>query len=120
MPVIALKPGYEGERMDRVENFGGNQIVYFGWDEHRMFCAAKAFPLLPSMPFAAVMENIIPEAFSQHPEFSQINWDTVEWLLNNEPFKPQMNASLESQGIDHKSLIRFKTPELKGYAGAGV
>jgi len=120
MPVFALNPGYEGERMDRVENFGGNQLVYIGWDEHRMFCAAKAFPLAPSMPFAAVMENIIPEAFSQHPEFSQINWDTAEWLLNNEPFKPQMNASLESQGVEHKALIRFKTPELKGYAGAGV
>ncbi|MEH6577183.1 MAG: phenol hydroxylase subunit P4 [Amphritea sp.] len=120
MPVYALNPGYTGERMDRVENFGGNQVVYFGWDEHRMFCAAKAFPLPPSMPFAAVMEKILPEAFGQHPEFSQINWDTAEWLLNNEPFKPQMDASLEAQGIDHKSLIRFKTPELKGYAGAGV
>jgi len=120
MPVYALKPGYTGERMDRVENFGGNQIVYFGWDEHRMFCAAKAFPLAPSMPFSAVMEQIIPEAFSQHPEFNQIDWNKVEWLLDNEPFKPQQNVSLEAQGVGHKSLIRFKTPDLKGYAGAGV
>lgn len=120
MPVYALKPDYKGERMDRVENFGGNQIVYFGWDEHRMFCAAKAFPLPPSMPFSAVMEQIIPEAFSQHPEFNQIDWNKVEWLLDNEPFKPQQDVSLEAQGVGHKSLIRFKTPDLKGYAGAGV
>ncbi|MBN1009257.1 phenol hydroxylase, partial [Amphritea sp. ZJ14W] len=35
MPVFALSPDYQGERMDRVENFHGNQIVYLGWDEHR-------------------------------------------------------------------------------------
>lgn len=120
MPVYALNPGYQGERMDRVENFHGNQVVYLGWDEHRMFCAAKAFPLPPSMPFAALIENIMPEAFGQHPEFSQINWDTAEWLLDGEPFKPQADVSLADQGVGHKSLIRFKTPELKGYQGAGV
>ncbi|WP_261832970.1 phenol hydroxylase subunit P4 [Amphritea atlantica] len=120
MPVYALNPGYQGERMDRVENFHGNQIVYLGWDEHRMFCAAKAFPLPPSMPFAALIDNIMPEAFGQHPEFSQINWDTAEWLLDGEPFKPQLEVALEDQGVGHKSLIRFKTPELTGYQGAGV
>lgn len=31
MPVIALEPGYTGEVRDRVENFHGNQLVYFGW-----------------------------------------------------------------------------------------
>ncbi|MBR9867430.1 MAG: phenol hydroxylase [Oceanospirillales bacterium] len=120
MPVYALNPGYQGERMDRVENFHGNQVVYLGWDEHRMFCAAKAFPLPPSMPFAVLIENIMPEAFGQHPEFSQINWDTVEWLLDGEPFKPLADVSLADQEVGHKSLIRFKTPELKGYQGAGV
>ena len=112
MPVYALKPDYQGERVDRVENFHGNQIVYLGWDEHRMFCAAKAFPLPPSMPFAALIDNIMPEAFGQHPEFTEINWDTAEWLLDGEPFKPQLDVSLEAQGVGHKSLIRFKTPEL--------
>ncbi|WP_428035455.1 phenol hydroxylase subunit P4 [Amphritea sp.] len=120
MPVYALNPDYQGERMDRVENFHGNQIVYLGWDEHRMFCAAKAFPLPPSMPFAAVIETIMPEAFGQHPEFKQINWDSAEWLLDGEPFKPQLDVSLEAQGVGHKSLIRFKTPELRGYQNAGV
>lgn len=120
MPVFALKPGYKGETLDRVENFDGNQIVYFGWDEHRMFCSAKAFPLPPIMPFSAVMEEIIPAAFSQHPEFEKINWETVIWMLDGESFTPALDKSLSDQGVGHKSLIRFKTPELKGYKGAGV
>ena len=106
--------------MDRQENFGDNQIVYVGWDEHRMFCAAKAFPLPPAMPFVALVESVMPEGFGQHPEFSMIDWEKVEWMLDDEPFTPEMDKSLAEQGIGHKSLIRFKTPDLKGYQCAGV
>lgn len=120
MAVRAIVPDYTGEKMDRLENFNGKQVVYFGWDEHRLFCSAKAFPLPPSMPFSAVMAEILPLAFSQHPEFEKIVWEQVSWLLNGEPFVPNMEQSLLEQGIDHKSLIRFKTPGLTGYKGAGV
>lgn len=120
MALNALKPGYTGERMDRVENFGGNQVVYLGWDEHRMFCSAKAFPLPPEMPFQALLDQIVPAGFAQHPEFELIDWDSVTWLLNGTAFTPDMSKSLIEQGIDHKSLLRFQTPGLNGYQGAGV
>lgn len=120
MPVNALKPGYTGEKMDRLENFDGNQVVYVAWDEHRMFCAAKAFPLPPSMPFAALQSEIMPAAFAQHPEFKDINWQSANWLLDGESFTPDMDKAIAEQGIGHKSLLRLQTPELKGYQGAGV
>ena len=47
MPVRAITPDYRGDIRDRRENFGGNIIVYVGWDEHLLFCAAKTFPLPP-------------------------------------------------------------------------
>jgi phenol hydroxylase P4 protein len=31
-----------------------------------------------------------------------------------------MDVALEEQGIGHKSLLRFNTPELKGFQNAGV
>lgn len=120
MPVKAITPDYKGAVLDKRENFGENQVVYVGWDHHLMFCAAFAYPVPPSMPFRALFSEVMPSTFSLHQEFEKINWDTAEWLLNGEPFIPQMDATLEEQGIGHKSLLRFHTPELKGYQGAGV
>ncbi|MDO6513297.1 MULTISPECIES: phenol hydroxylase subunit P4 [Neptuniibacter] len=120
MPIHAITPEYKGEVLDKLENFNGNQVVYVGWDHHLMFCAAFAYPLPPEMPFRALLDDVMPEAFSLHPEFSKINWDKAEWLLDGQPFIPQLNASLIDQGIGHKSLLRFQTPELKGVQEAGI
>ena len=108
------------EKLDRVENFHGNQIVYLGWDYHLMFCAPFAFPLPPDMPFGALIEEVIPGAYSQHPEFPNVDWDAAVWHLNGEPFTPDLESSLIAQGIDHKSILRFATPGLDGYKGSGT
>ena len=120
MAVAAITNNYTGERLDRVENFHGKQIVYIGWDYHLMFCAPFAFPLPPDMPFGALLEEVIPGAYSQHPEFESINWDEAAWQLNGEPFEPKNDVSLIDQGIDHKSIIRFATPGLDGIKGTGT
>ncbi|WP_299183989.1 phenol hydroxylase subunit P4 [uncultured Neptuniibacter sp.] len=120
MPVNAITPDYKGEVLDKQENFNGNQVVYVGWDHHMMFCAAFAYPVPPEMSFKTLLHEVIPEAFSLHEEFSSVNWETTEWLLDGQPFIPQMDVSLKEQGVNHKSLLRFQTPELKGFQNAGV
>lgn len=119
MAVAAITENYIGERLDRVENFHGNQVLYLGWDHHLMFCAPVALPVPPEMPFGKVVEELIPGAFSLHPEFDQIDWDSVQWHLNGEPFTPDPKATLAEQGIDHKSILRFATPGLNGIKGSG-
>ena len=120
MTVAAITDDYTGERLDRVENFHGKQVVHIGWDDHLMFCAPFAFPLPPEMPFSALLEEVIPGAFGQHRDFSQIDWTEVVWHLNGERFEPQPDKSLIDQGIDHKSIIRFATPGLNGIKGSGT
>ena len=120
MPVHAITPDYQGEVMDKRENFGDNQVVYVGWDHHLMFCAAFAYPVPPQMPFSALLNDVMPTTFAPHPEFEKVNWETAEWLLDGQPFIPQLDVALEDQGIGHKSLLRFQTPELKGFQNAGV
>lgn len=120
MPVRAITPDYKGEVKDRIENFHGNQLVYVGWDQHLMFCAAFAYPLPPEMPFRALRDEVMPEAFSLHPEWQKIDWNQTTWLLDGQPFEPRLDASLKEQGVSHKSLLRFQTPALNGYMGAGV
>ncbi len=120
MAVAAITDDYTGDRLDSVDKFHGNQLVYIGWDYHLMFCSPFAFPLPPDMPFGALIADVIPSAFSQHPDFESINWDEAQWLLNGETFEPNPEASLIDQGIDHKSVIRFRTPGLDGIQGTGT
>jgi phenol hydroxylase P4 protein len=104
---------------DAVENFHGNQLVYIDWDRHRMFSAAAAFPLPPEMPFGALLQEVIPGIWSGHPDYENLQWDSVEWILDDQPFVPNPDASLAENGIGHKSLLRFITPGLDGVDGSG-
>lgn len=118
MAVTAIG-NYVGKKADRLENYHGNLLVIIGWDKHLMVCAPMAFPLPPSMPFGAIIQNVMPMAFDQHPEYEQIDWSTAQWSLNGDQFSPDFEKSLTDNGIDHKSVIRFATPELKGIGGTG-
>lgn len=118
MPITALD-GYVDIELDAVENFHGNQVVYIDWDKHRLYCAALAFPLPPAMPFAALVQDVIPGSWGTHPLFSSIDWDAVKWILDDEEFTPVMDASLADNGIGHKSLLRFVTPGDEGIGGCG-
>ena len=119
MAVAAIVDNYTGERLDRVENFHGNQVLYLGWDHHLMMCAPVAFAVSPDTPFSKVVGELIPGAYAQHPEFDQIDWDSVQWHLNGGSFAPKPDVSLAEQGIDHKSIVRFNTPGLDGIRGSG-
>lgn len=120
MPVKAIIDNYQGPNLDAEANFGGNIVVYVGWDEHLLFCSAKAFPLPPAMSFGDFKAGVMPEGFGQHPDFAKINWDNVEWTLNGSAISPNDDQSLADLGFDHKSLLRFKTPGLNGYKNTGV
>lgn len=119
MAVQAAYPGYSSPNPDAVGNFHGNRLVYIGWDAHLMFPFAAALPLPPSMPFAALGAEVLPQAFGAHPDFERIDWDAVRWLRDGAAFTPDPNATLEQNGIGHKCLLRLVTPGLDGIGGSG-
>lgn len=118
MSVVSIGD-YPAIVKDGVENFHGNQMVIIGWDHHLMISSPMAFPLPPGMPFGALVGEVMPVAFNQHSDWEQINWDKVVWMLDNGPFTPDFDKSLEENGIGHKSVVRFKTPGLNGIDGSG-
>ena len=120
MAVLAKNPGYKGEDKDSVDKFHGNQLLYIGWDDHRMFCAPFALPLPAAMTFGDLVDKVLPTtSFTAHPDWKQIDWNTVVWQNGNTPFTPDRDKSLKENGIGHKDLIRFRTPGLVGIAGTG-
>lgn len=119
MAVQALYENYTGRVADAVSHFHGNQLVYVGWDDHMMYPFAAVFPLPPSMPFAALVGEVLPSAYAAHPDFAQIDWDRATWSLDGAPFTPDMDKSLSENGIGHKSLLRLSTPGLHGIGNSG-
>ncbi len=119
MAVKAIRDDYRFEAKDIEANFHGNRLVYVGWDHHLMFCAPVAFPLPADMPFGALLEDVLPGAFGMHPDFARIDWEQVQWKLDGEDFTPDLGASLEGNGLRHKSVIRMHTPGLNGIGGTG-
>lgn len=117
MPVNSLYD-YVAEPLDAEPRFGGPQIVYMCWDKHLMFANPGCVPVPRDMTFKAFLENVIEPAYSSHPDWEKIKWDEVEWLLDNESFNPSFGKGLREQGIGHKSIVRFRTPELDGIKGS--
>ena len=116
---IKTKNGYVNINKDSAENFHGNHVVYIHWDKHNLYTCAGAFPLPPDTPFNVLTEEILPDFYFAHPDYKHLDWDKTEWLLDDEVFHPEPDKSLKENGVGHKSLLRFITPELKGIKGSG-
>ena len=117
MPVKSIGE-YQFRPQDLQENFHGNQLLYVGWERHLMFCSPVALLVPPGMTFAELLEQRIAPAFAAHPDSAAANLREAVWLLNDQPFQPELSASLQANGLRHKDMLRLETPGLNGIAGS--
>jgi phenol hydroxylase P4 protein len=118
MAVQALAPGYTGPVLDTEDKFHGNRLLYINWEDHLMFCSPVCIPVPPSMPFAALREEVLPGIYGSHPDFAKIDWSKTQWVHGTAPWTPDPAQSLADNGLVHKSVIRLRTPGLTGLAGS--
>ena len=116
MSVKALKP-YEFPARDARANFP-HPLLFLGWEDHLLFCSPVTLPLPEDMPFGDLVEKVLPGIYGAHPDFKQINWDTVQWFNSGQSWLPDPAKSLKENGLGHKSVIRFRTPGLTGINGS--
>lgn len=109
---------YPLRQQDSEGRFHGKRLIYLCWDNHLMFAAPYALPLPPSLPFGALVRDVLPELYGEHPQFEAIDWQRTHWFNSNKRFLPDFGKSLEHHGLAHKSLIRFRTPALEGSRSA--
>jgi len=115
MSSAALYP-YQFEPLDKAENFPA-PLLFIGWEDHLMFCSPICLPLPPETPFGALMDNILPNVYGEHPDFAKIDWNQVQWYKSGQPWQPDAGRSLQENGLGHKDVIRFHTPGLNGISG---
>ncbi|UZG42990.1 phenol hydroxylase subunit P4 [Caldimonas thermodepolymerans] len=116
MSVTAIGT-YDFPARDVRENFPA-PLLYIGWEDHMMFCAPFCLPLPAEMPFGAMVENVLPGAFGDHPDFERIDWSQVLWFKSGQPWQPDFGKTLAENGLGHKDAIRFRTPGLTGIRGS--
>lgn len=116
--AVAAIGKYEFAPADAIEKFHGAQLLYIGWEDHLLFCAPFAFPFPPTMPFGALVDQVLPGSFGYHPDFARIDWARAEWFKSGKPWSPDIAKSLAENGLKHKDVIRFRTPGLTGIAGS--
>jgi phenol hydroxylase P4 protein len=108
---------YPVRQQDAESKFYGKRLIFLSWENHLMFCAPFAVPLPPNLPFGALVRDVLPLLYGEHPEFEAIDWQRTHWFNSARRFIPDFGKSLEHHGLAHKSLIRFRTPALEGARG---
>ena len=117
MTVKAIAP-YEFAAKDSADKFPA-PLLFFGWEEHRMFCSPFAVPFPPTLKFDDLCRKEFPRIYGAHPDFARIDWNTVEWFKSGKPWQPDREKTLAENGLIHKDVIRFRTPGLNGLQGTG-
>ena len=120
MTVQAIVENYQFTPLDLQQNYGENMLLFIGWDHHTLFCSAHAFVVSPQQTFQELLDGQIKAGFEQHPDFENIDWSKVQFSLNRHPLDADFGKTLAQLGFDHKSLLRFVTPDLNGYQGSHV
>jgi phenol/toluene 2-monooxygenase (NADH) P4/A4 len=108
---------YPLRQQDLEERFYGKRLIAIAWEQHLMFCAPFCVPLPPDLPFGALVRDVLPELFGEHPEFEAIDWQRTLWFSSGKRFRPDFGKSLQHHGLGHKALISFRTPALEGARG---
>ncbi|MEY4757301.1 MAG: hypothetical protein RJA34_2199 [Pseudomonadota bacterium] len=101
-------------QQDAESLFHGKRLIYLSWDNHLMFAAPMCVPLPPTLPFGALVRDVLPDLYGEHREFEAIDWHRTQWFNSAKRFIPDFGKSLQHHGIAHKDLIRFRTPALEG------
>jgi len=111
MPVTSTKP-YVGVPRDLVANFCGKQIVFVCWDQHLLFAAPMMLVVEPAMRLRDLFDQVWKPLLQADPDLPQLKWEQAQWLKSNQPWTPNLEASIAANGIAHKEQLRLKTPEL--------
>lgn len=105
MPVVAIGE-YKFPSRSAQELYGDDQLVHVWWKGNPYFVAASCFRFPKAMPFGALVE-VLQGFFAGDPDFVPESLNSVQWIIDDKEVTPDMGASLEENGVGHKSLIQF-------------
>ena len=105
MATVAISE-YKFPSRSRQELYGDYQLVHIWWKGNPYFVAASCFRFPKAMPWGALMD-VLKGFFAADPDFVPDSLDTATWVIDDKVVTPDPAASLEENGVGHKSLVQF-------------
>jgi phenol hydroxylase P4 protein len=105
---MAVRANYDYDWPSRsaAELYGDDQLVHVWWRGNPFFVSAQTFRLPKAMPFGELV-GLCKGFFAADPDFVPDAMDTVQWRIDKVDVTPDLSASLEANGVGHKSLVEF-------------
>lgn len=110
--AVASIGTYKVPPRDHAGIYGQNQLVYFCWEGHLLFAAPFITFVTGDLLLGDFLNQTIAPLIGPDPDAAAVDWAKAEWFIGPRPFTPDFAASLEANGIHHKSKIIMKTPGL--------
>ena len=105
MPVVAISE-YKFPSRSRQELYSDDQLVHIWWKGNPFFVSAQCFRFPKAMPFGDLV-GLCKGFFAADPDFNPDAMDSVQWVIDDKEVTPDPAASLEANGVGHKSLVQF-------------
>ena len=107
-PEIRSIGDYDFPSRSAQELYGDDQLVHVWYDGNPWFVAAACFRAPKAMTFADFWAALVVPYHVEDPDWQE-SWTPAdfEWAVDDAAWEPDADASLEAQGVGHKSVIRM-------------
>ena len=119
MTVKHLGDSYDFPSANREECYGGDINFYIQWEQHLMYACPSAYRAPKAMKFGDFLEQMLRPDYHAHPDTAKLDFSKLEWQRDQQPWQPDLDKSIEDNGIGHMDYLQFKSPELPGMHGVG-
>jgi len=114
-----LGDSYDFPSNNRVEGYGGDINFYIQWEQHLLFACPSAYRAPLNMKFGDFLEQMWRPDFHAHPDTEKLDFSTLVWQFNQQPWEADLDKTIEENGIGHMDYLQFKSPGLEGMHGVG-
>ncbi len=119
MTVKHLGDSYDYASANAVEHYGGDINFYIQWERHLLFACPLAYRAPLDMRFGDFLETMLRPDYHAHPDATTLDFSRCVWQRDQQPWQPDLTASLRENGIGHMDYLQFRSPGLEGMHGVG-
>lgn len=119
MTVAHRGAGYAFPSANREEGYGGDINFYIQWERHLLYACPSAYRVPRAMKFRDFLEQLFRPDYGAHPDTARLDFECCTWQLDQQPWQPDLERTLEENGIRHMSYVQLRSPGLDGMHGVG-
>lgn len=97
---------YNFPSRDRIELYGDDQLINVWWRGNVFIACPGCFRIPRGMKWGDFMSQAVVPYGSADPDFDVTR--VSNWKMDDTPFDPKDDDTIEGLGIEHKGLVSFE------------